>query len=148
MSNSVYKIKICDLSSTIAEEFKFQRVHISLSIMNHEKLLAIFYPLVVACGFICSVTTAVAWSHWKYVLNTCVPTGTDYYNNERNCGCILKGLSTITYFIGGHYGYCIWATFGLLLPMFVAIIFGCYHVWRVCFGVRGRRHGQHTVRQR
>lgn len=112
--------------------------------MNHEKLLAIFYPLVVACGFICSVTTAVAWSHWKYVLDTCV--STSYY--EVNCGCILKGLSTITYFIGGHVGYCHWATFGLLLPMFIAIIFGCYHVWRICFGVRGKRHGQQTVRQR
>lgn len=115
--------------------------------MNHEKLLAIFYPLVVACGFICSVTTAVAWNHWKYVLDTCVQSSyTSIY--EVNCGCILKGLSTITYFIGGHVGYCHWATFGLLLPIFVAIIFGCYHVWRVCFGVRRRRYAQHTVRQR
>lgn len=115
--------------------------------MNHEKLLAIFYPLIVACGFICSVTTAVAWNHWKYVLDTCVtPSYTSYY--EVNCGCILKGLSTITYFVGGHVGYCHWATFGLLLPIFVAIIFGCYHVWRVCFGIRGKRHGQQTVRQR
>lgn len=112
--------------------------------VNHEKLLAIFYPSVVACGFICSVTTAVAWNHWKYVLDTCV--STNYW--EVNCGCILKGLSTITYFVGGHVGYCHWATFGLLLPMFVAIVFGCYHVWRVCFGVRGKRHGQQTVRQR
>lgn len=105
-----------------------------------EKLLAIFYPLIIAFGFVCSVTTAVAWHHWKYVLNTCV--------YELNCSCILKGISTITYFTGGHVGYCHFATFGLLLPIFMAIVFGSLHVWRVCMTSGKNRRGTHTMRQR
>lgn len=110
---------------------------------DQERLLAIYYPLIVAFGFVCSVCTAIAWNHWKYVLDTCV--------NEINCGCILNGVSTITYFTGGHVAYCHWATFGLILPILVAIVFGCYHVFRVCFvsgSKRRRRREQHTVRQR
>lgn len=107
---------------------------------DQEKLLAIFYPLIIAFGFICSVTVAIAWSHWKYVLDTCV---------EVNCGCILNGISTITYFTGGHVAYCHFATFGLLLPILVAIVFGVYHVFRVCMtSGKRRRRNQQTVRQR
>lgn len=106
---------------------------------KHEKLLAIFYPLIIACGFVCSVTTAVVWNHWKYVLDTCV---------EWNCGCILNGISTLSYFNGGHVAYCHWATFGLILSMVVAIVFGIYHVYRVCMSSGKNRRGQHSVRQK
>lgn len=108
----------------------------------HEKLLAIFYPLIVAFGFICTVTTAIVWDHWKYVLNTCG------YEYAKNCGCILKGSSTITYFIGGPIGYCHWAAFGLLISIFFAVIFGSYHVYRVCISSRKNRIATHTVKQR
>lgn len=104
-----------------------------------EKLLSYFYPLIIAFGFLCSVTSAVAWNHWKYVLDTCV---------ERNCGCILNGVSTITYFTGGHIAYCHWATFGLILSMAVAFIFGSYHVFRVCIASGSTRQSSHSVRQR
>lgn len=104
---------------------------------KREKLLAIFYPLIVGAGFIGSVTTAIAWNHWKYALDTCV---------EVNCGCILNGRNTITYFIGGHIAYCHLATFGLLFPLLAAVILGTYHVWRVCMSSSPSR--THTVRQR
>lgn len=107
---------------------------------DQEKLLAIFYPLVIGCGFVCTITTAIAWHHWKYVLDTCV---------EVNCGCILNGISTITYFTGGHVAYCHWATFGLVLPVLMAVIFGSYHVWRVCMSSGSSRRGhQQTVHKR
>lgn len=106
---------------------------------DQEKLLAIFYSLVVGCSFVCSVTTAIAWHHWKYVLDTCV---------DLNCGCVLNGLSTITYFTGGHISYCYFASFGPALPVLMAAIFGCYHVWRVCMSSGRTRRGRQTVEQR
>lgn len=104
-----------------------------------EKLLAYFYPLIIAFGFLCSITSAIAWNHWKYVLDTCV---------ERNCGCILNGVSTITYFTGGHVAYCHFATYGLLISIAVAVLLGTYHVWRVCMSTGNRRVSRHSVRQR
>lgn len=104
-----------------------------------ERLLAHFYPLIIAFGFICSVTSAVAWNHWKYVLDTCV---------ERNCGCILNGVSTITYFTGGHIAYCHFATFGLFISIAVALIFGSYHVFRICISSGSHRASRRSVRQR
>lgn len=104
-----------------------------------ERFLSYLYPMVIVFGFICSVTSAVAWNHWKYVLDTCV---------DRNCGCILNGVATITYFTGGHIAYCHFATFGLLLSIVGSIIFGSYHVWRVCMSTGTRRVSRHSVRQR
>lgn len=106
-----------------------------------EKLLAYFYPLTIAFGFVCSVTSAVAWNHWKYVLDTCAV--------EENCGCILKGVSTITYFRGGHIAYCHYATFGLLVSMLTALVFGSYHVFRICITTDAKRSASRaSVRQR
>lgn len=104
-----------------------------------ELLLAYFYPLIIVFGFICSVTSAVAWNHWKFVLDSCV---------EQNCGCILNGISTITYFRGGHIAYCHWATFGLIVSMLFALVFGSYHVFRVCISSGPKRVSSHSVRQK
>lgn len=104
-----------------------------------EKLLAYFYPIIIGCGFICVITSAIAWNHWKYVLDTCV---------EVNCGCILNGISTLTYFTGGHVAYCYWATFGLIVSMCIAFIFGSYHFFRICIASGGNRRSTHTVRQK
>lgn len=104
-----------------------------------EKFLSVFYPLIIIFGFVCGVTSAIAWNHWKFVLDTCV---------ERNCGCILNGVSTITYFTGGNIAYCHYATFGLLLSIAAAIIFGSYHVWRICMNTGGGKTSRHSVRQR
>lgn len=104
-----------------------------------ETFLSYFYPLIIVCGFVCSITSAIAWNHWKYVLDTCV---------ERNCGCILNGVSTITYFTGGHIAYCHYVTFALLLSTAVAIIFGSYHVWRMCMAKEVRKTSRHSIRQR
>ena len=105
-----------------------------------EKYLSYFYPLIIVFGFVCSVTSAVAWNHWKYVLDTCV---------DRNCGCILNGVTTITYFTGGYVGYCHFATFGLFVSIAASIIFGSYHVWRICMSTNSnRRTSRQSVRQR
>ena len=104
-----------------------------------EKGLAIFYPIVIALSFICSVTSAIAWTHWKYVLDACP---------ETNCGCYLYGRTTYTYFEGGHIAYCHLAVYGLILPIIFGVIFGCYHVYRVCMGTGKRRSGKTHIRQR
>lgn len=106
---------------------------------DSERRLAYLYPLIGALSFICCISTAVAWHHWQYVLDTCV---------ETNCGCILNGLSTPTFFTGGHIAYCHWATYGLVLPIIFCFIFGIFHLFRVCCG-RPRGHtSTATVRQR
>lgn len=104
-----------------------------------EKYLSICYPLLVVFGLMCLITSAVAWNHWKYVLDTCV---------ERNCGCILNGVTTISFFTGGHIAYCHYVTFALLLSIAAALVFGSYHVWRSCMSNDVRRVSRHSVRQR
>lgn len=110
-----------------------------MSPYKSEKILSYFYPLIILFGFVCSVTSAVAWNHWKYVLDTCV---------ERNCGCILNGVSTITYFTGGNILYCHYATFGLFMSIAAALFFGSFHVWRICIMSSVQRTSRHSMRQR
>lgn len=110
-----------------------------MDMYSAERGLAILYPLIIGLSFIASVTSAVAWAHWKYVLDTCV---------ETNCGCFLFGTSTRTYFTGGHVAYCHFAVYGLVLPVIFAIIFSCYHVYRVCMGTGKRQAGTMTVKQK
>lgn len=106
---------------------------------TREKLLSYFYPLIVVLGFVCTITSAIVWNHWKYVLDTCV---------ERNCGCILNGVSTITYFTGGHIAYCHYVTFALLLSAAAGVVFGSYHLWRTCMSKNSIRASRHSVRHR
>ncbi|XP_031639702.1 uncharacterized protein LOC116351708, partial [Contarinia nasturtii] len=61
---------------------------------------------------------------------------------------IFSGVSTITYFTGGHIAYCHFATFGLFLSIITALIFGSYHVWRICMTDSTRKSSRHSVRQR
>lgn len=110
-----------------------------MSEYDSERRLAYLYPLIGALSFICCISTAVAWHHWAYVLDTCV---------ETNCGCILNGLSTPTFFTGGHIAYCHWATYGLVLPIIFCFIFGIFHVFRVCCGKPRGHTSTATVRQR
>jgi len=51
-------------------------------------------------------------------------------------------------FEGGHIAYCHFAAYGVALPIIFSIIFGCYHVYRVCMGKGKPRSGTATVRQR
>ncbi|KAI9584943.1 uncharacterized protein LOC119634400 [Glossina fuscipes] len=104
-----------------------------------ERALSFFYPLVVGSSVVCCITSAVLWSHWRYVLNACP---------ETNCGCFLHARSTYTSFEGGHIAYCHYSTYGLLLPLFFSIILCIYHVYRVCLGTAKTKSGTATIRQR
>ncbi|XP_055372241.1 uncharacterized protein LOC129606145 [Condylostylus longicornis] len=104
-----------------------------------EKGLAIFYPLIILLSFICTVCSTVLWNHWKYVLDLCP---------ETNCGCFLYGRSTYSTYEGGHIAYCHFAAYGMVFPIIFSLIFGSYHVYRVCMGKGKPRTGTATVRQR
>lgn len=106
---------------------------------SSEKLLAFFYPLIIFMSILCCITSGIAWVHWRHVLNACPIT---------NCGCFLNGHSTYNEFEGGHIAYCHFATYGLILPLFFAVILGIYHVYRVCMGTGKRKQGVTTLRQR
>lgn len=89
-----------------------------------EKLLSICYAVCAVLGGSVSITTGVAWGHWRLTLDQCV---------GRNCSCILFGEHTPTIFLGGDNGHCIWITFGPLLYVFFCLCMVCFHGYRVLF---------------
>lgn len=100
-----------------------------------ELILAKCYPIIVGAALICSITSAIAWNHWRWVLDLC--------GYDTNCGCILYGESMSTQFVGGHAAYCYWITYGPLLPLFVALVLSLFHGFRTCFG-KGKVRSQTT----
>ncbi|XP_030564275.1 uncharacterized protein LOC115765042 isoform X3 [Drosophila novamexicana] len=104
-----------------------------------ERALSYFYPFIILTSLICCITSAVAWTHWRYVLNACPDT---------NCGCVLHGRTTYNSFEGGNIAYCHYATYGLILPLIFAVVLGVYHGYRMCIGKGKRKAGTTTIRQR
>lgn len=104
-----------------------------------ERALSLLYPLAIVSSLVCCITSAVAWTHWQYVLNACPDT---------NCGCVLHGKSTFHSFEGGNVAYCHFATYGLLLPLLFAVVLGVYHGYRMCIGRGKPKAGTTTIRQR
>lgn len=104
-----------------------------------ERAFSFLYPFVIVGSAICCITSAVAWSHWRYVLNACPDT---------NCGCVLHGRSRYSGFEGGNIAYCHYATFGLILPLIFAVVLGVYHCYRMCIGKGKPKAGTTTIRQR
>ncbi|TDG48713.1 hypothetical protein AWZ03_004825 [Drosophila navojoa] len=104
-----------------------------------ERALSYLYPFIIGASLICCITSAVAWTHWRYVLNACPDT---------NCGCVLHGRTTYNSFEGGNIAYCHYATYGLLLPLVFAVVLGIYHCYRMCIGKGQPKAGTTTIRQR
>ncbi|KAF5290295.1 hypothetical protein FQR65_LT11629 [Abscondita terminalis] len=92
-----------------------------------EKKLAVCYSLIVALGATASITSGVAWGHWKQTLDQCI---------GRNCSCILYGVDTPTIFLGGNNAACIWVTYAPLVHMLVSIAMACFHGFRVLFSAK------------
>lgn len=116
-----------------------------------EKYLAYLYSIGGTLCLLCTICMAIIWNHWRVVLNTCAGNFQSYpsYYDERDCGCILFASDTLSYFVGGSVGHCYWITFGLLVPLAFCFIFGCYHVFRVCFKTQNKpRSGKMHMRQR
>lgn len=113
-----------------------------------EKRLLISYSLCAVLGAVASITTGIAWGHWKLTLDQCV--------NGKNCSCILYGQHTpskflgktenskknylpiffILFFLGGNAAPCIWVTFGPLFYVLFCIALSCFHGYRVIFSSR------------
>lgn len=89
-----------------------------------EKKLTIFYTLTAGLGAIASITSGIAWGHWKQTLDQCV---------GRNCSCILYGIHTPTVFLGGSNYACAWVTYGPLIYILISIAMACFHGFRVLF---------------
>jgi len=118
---------------------------------NSERYLAYLYSIGGVASLLCTICMAIVWLHWRVVLNTCAGNFQSYasYYDERDCGCIIYARDTLSYFVGSDVGYCYWATFGMIIPLFFCFIFGCYHVYRVCCrGVSKPRTGKMHVHQR
>lgn len=115
-----------------------------------EKKLALTYILCTAAGAIASITSGIAWGHWKQTLDQCV---------GRNCTCILYGEHTYNIFLGnlnranwdaskklqyflflgGDASSCIWVTFGPLIYILFTIGLSVFHGYRVLFSMKKTR---------
>ncbi|XP_044268992.1 uncharacterized protein LOC123014140 [Tribolium madens] len=93
-----------------------------------EKKLLVTYSLCTVLGAVASITTGIAWGHWKLTLDQCV--------NGKNCSCILYGQHTPSKFLGGSAAPCIWVTFGPLFYVLFTIAMTCFHGYRVIFSSR------------
>lgn len=117
-----------------------------------ERYLAHLYVISGVSSLLTTICMSIIWLHWRVVLNTCAGGFQSYYSyyDEKDCGCFLWGKDTQTYFVGSNIGYCIWAWVGPLIPLFVCLCYGWYHVYRVCCRtVRpSDRRGKMEVRQR
>ena len=115
-----------------------------------ENCLAFFYSLGGVSALVSTICTAIVWLHWRIVLNTCAGNFQSYnsYYDEKDCGCFLYARDTLTYFVGSHVGWCYWATFGLLIPIFFCFCYGCYHVYRVCCKTVKPQHAKMRARAR
>ncbi|CAH0546100.1 unnamed protein product [Brassicogethes aeneus] len=95
--------------------------------LKAEQRLTIIYVLTSIFGAVASITSGIAWGHWKQTLDQCI---------GRNCSCILFGEHTPSKFLGGSNGYCIWVTFGPLFLVFFCVGLTCFHGYRVLFSSR------------
>ncbi|XP_018321583.1 uncharacterized protein LOC108734465 [Agrilus planipennis] len=89
-----------------------------------ESKLYILYIFIAVFSASSSITTGIAWGHWKQTLDQCI---------GRNCSCILYGYHTPTHFLGGDLAPCIWVTFGPLFYLLFIIGLACFHGYRVIF---------------
>lgn len=109
-----------------------------------EKWLAIFYPLVVIFSIITSVTYAIAYNHWKGVLDRC-----EYNPYYENCvNCIFYAKTTPSQFVGSNSTLCYWSFYGPILVVILAGILGSYHVFRRCMKKGSPRGVTTAVKQR
>lgn len=58
-----------------------------------EKALTISYALITFMGAITSITSGIAWGHWKETLDKCV--------RGKNCSCILYGTHSYSQYFQG-----------------------------------------------
>lgn len=93
------------------------------------------------CYFLISISLGLSilcitipYNHWRTTLDVC-PGG--YFENT-NCGCILFGISTFSYFNGGHNSYCLYAIFAPLPVLVYAVIMALFHMYRVCINNIGQ----------
>ncbi|KAJ3660324.1 hypothetical protein Zmor_004776 [Zophobas morio] len=93
-----------------------------------EKRLLMTYCVCTVLGAVASITTGIAWGHWKLTLDQCV--------NGKNCSCILYGQYTPSKFLGGSTAPCIWVTFGPLFYLLFTISMASFHGYRVLFSAR------------
>jgi hypothetical protein len=115
-----------------------------------ERLLAHLYAVGAIASLVTTICMTIIWLHWRVVLNTCAGSFQTYpsYYDERDCGCFLWGTNTQTYFVGSHVGFCYWSAFGLILPLFLCVCYGWYHIYRVCCRPVRPRQGKAQIHQR
>lgn len=109
-----------------------------------EKYLAKLYPCVVVLSIITSITYAIAFNHWKGVLDRC-----EYNPYYENCvNCIFYARTTPSQFVGSNSTLCYWSFYGPILVAILGTILGSYHVYRRCMKKGTPRGVTTAVKQR
>lgn len=94
-----------------------------MGLHEREKQLAFLYGVGACLSLVTIICSAVPWSHWEEILDTCVGV---------RCGCILYGSQTFHTFNGGDISVCYFATLASVPAFSIAIITAVYHGYRVC----------------
>jgi hypothetical protein len=94
-----------------------------MGLREREKQLAFSYGAGACLSLVTIICSAVPWSHWEEILDTCV--------NVR-CGCILYGTQTFHTFNGGDISICYFTTLASVPAFSTAVIMAVYHGYKVC----------------
>jgi hypothetical protein len=102
-----------------------------MGLREREKQLAFLYGAGACLSLVTIICSAVPWSHWEEILDTCVSV---------RCGCVLYGSRLFHTFNGGDISICYFATLASVPAFVIAIITAVYHGYRVCmFGTEANR---------
>lgn len=94
-----------------------------MGLREREKQLAFLYGAGACLSLVTIICSAVPWSHWEEILDTCVSV---------RCGCVLYGSQSFHTFNGGDISICHFATLASVPVFVIAIITAIYHGYRVC----------------
>jgi hypothetical protein len=110
-----------------------------MGLRKREKQLAFLYGAGACLSLVTIICSAVPWSHWEEILDTCVSV---------RCGCILYGSQTFRTFNGGDNSICYFTTLASVPAFGIAIITAVYHGYRVCmFSKEANRTASRMIRR-
>lgn len=144
-SNVMMPFKSCSVLPTVnegSETIILRKFHAFLQLMGlreRERQLAFLYGVGGCLSLVTIICSAVPWSHWEEILDTCV---------SARCGCILYGTQTFRTFNGGDISVCYFATLASVPAFIIAIIMAVYHGYRVCMFSKEENRATARMRRR
>lgn len=99
-----------------------------------ERRLAWFYSLLFLLLLTCTAAFAIVFNHWNTTLDVCLGSRVE----NTNCGCILYGMDTFTFFTGSRNVNCHYITYAPIPMIVYALVMAAFHIYRVCISDKGK----------